>query len=227
MVRTTFLSHANTHRVQFWFLHYYLLHAVFVSCSNIPCTFHYMHCTMPKFSISPLCTNTLHAPLTKLLHDNIYPHCTCTNQTPLRSTNTTHTMHAIIMCVHTAHTLLCVCTPCNAKFNVHTCTPIFFHAAPNFSARSHTPIFFHAVPKFITRTSTPLFFHVVPNFSARTSMPTFFPVEPNFYISHAFYYGSCIFSVPTCTHSFLCASIPREFQCRNWGFSLNVSPFLP
>jgi hypothetical protein len=30
--------------------------------------------------------------------------------------------------------------------------------------------------------------------------------------------------VPICTHSFLCASIPREFRYRNWGFFLNFSP---
>jgi hypothetical protein len=47
---------------------------------------------------------------------------------------------------------------------------------------------------------------------------------PNFTISQAFHCASCIFSAPTCAHSFLCASIPREFRCRNWGFFLTFSP---
>jgi hypothetical protein len=71
---------------------------------------------MPNFNMTPPCTNTLRVPLTKLSWDNIYPHCVRTKKIPLRSTNTAHTTQAIIMCLHTVHTLLCVCTPHNAKF---------------------------------------------------------------------------------------------------------------
>jgi hypothetical protein len=94
----------------FWFLHYYLLRTVFVSHADIPHTFHSTRCTMPKFSTPPPRTNTLRAPLTKLSRDNIYPHCARTNQTPLRSANTAHTTHTIIMCVHTAHLIMCTHT---------------------------------------------------------------------------------------------------------------------
>jgi hypothetical protein len=76
------------------------------------------------------------------------------------------------------------------------------------------------VPKFSAHTRTPTFFRAAPKFST----PIFFRAVPNFYISQAFYCASCIFSAPTCAHSFLCASIPREFRCRNWGFCLTFSP---
>jgi hypothetical protein len=143
-------------------LEQYLLCTFFVSRGDIPRAFHSMHYTMPKFNTPPPRTNTLRAPLTKLSRDNIYPYCACTNQTPLRSTNNVHTTHAIIMCVHTVRTLLCVCRPHNAKFSVCTRTPTFFRAMPKFRARTITPTFFHAVPKFSARNSTPTFFHVTP-----------------------------------------------------------------
>jgi hypothetical protein len=108
------VSRTNIHRAEFWFLHYYLLCTIFVSRMGIPCTFHSTRCTMPKFSMPPPCTNTLCTPLTKLSRDNIYPYCACTDETPIRFANTTHTMDAIIMCVHTTHTLSCVCTPCTS-----------------------------------------------------------------------------------------------------------------
>jgi hypothetical protein len=98
----------------------------------------------------------------------------------------------------------------------------YFSARRQFLAR--TPIFFSAVPNFSTHTCTPIFFCATPNFSARTHTPIFFRVAPKFYISQAFHWASCIFSAPTCAHSFLCSSIPREFHCRNWGFFLNFSP---
>jgi hypothetical protein len=229
-VRTIFVLCANIHRTQFWFLHYYLLHKIFVSRPDILRAFYSTCCTMTKFSTLPSHTNTLRAPLTKLLYDNIFLYCTCTNQTPLRYTNTAHTTRAIIMCVHTVHTLLYICTPCNAKFNTcthtptlicvapkfnaRTYTPIFFHAAPKFSARTRTQKIFRAVPKFSTCTNTLIFFHVAPNFSARACMPIFFCVMPKF-------------SAPSCVDSFLCASNPREFPCRNWSFCLNFPQFLP
>jgi hypothetical protein len=96
-----FVSHANIHHAKFWFLHYYLLHAIFVLCTDIPCAFHSMHCTIPNFSMPPPCTNTLHASLTKLSRDNINPHCVCTNKIPLRSANMRTPLAP----------LLCVCAP--------------------------------------------------------------------------------------------------------------------
>ena len=96
----------------------------------MPRTFHSTCYFMPKFSTPPPRTNTLCAPLTKLSRDNIYPHCACTNTFSLHSANTVHTTRAIIMCVHTAHTLLCVCTSHTSIMCVHTthtllcvCTP--------------------------------------------------------------------------------------------------------
>jgi hypothetical protein len=141
-----------------------------------------MHCTMPKFSIPLPHTNTLRAPLTKRLHANIYPHCVCTNQTPLRSANIMHTTRIIIISVHTTHTFLCICTPRNDKFTTRTYTPTFFHATPKFSARTSMSIFFCAVPKFSVHTSTPMFFCAVPKFSAHISMPILFCVAPNLHI---------------------------------------------
>jgi hypothetical protein len=95
---------------------------------------------------------------------------------------------------------------------------------PKFSARNCTPTFFRAVPNFSARTNTPIYFCAVPKFSVCTSTPIFFPIVPNFYISQAFYCASCIFSVPTYAHTFLCVSIPREFCYKNWGFFLTFSP---
>jgi hypothetical protein len=87
----------------------------------------------------------------------------------MRSANTSHTTHAIIICVHCTH-LLCIFTPHNVKFSV--CT--------------HTQTFFRATPKFSMHTSTPLFFHTVLNFSACTRTLTFFLPVPNSYISQYF-----------------------------------------
>jgi hypothetical protein len=61
------------------------------------------------------------------------------------------------------------------------------------------------------------------NFSAHTCTLKFFHAVPTFTYT-SFHCASCIFSAPTCAHSFLCASIPREFRCRNWGFFLTFSP---
>jgi hypothetical protein len=219
-------------------------------------TFHSTHCTMQNF-ITPLTrSNTLRALLTKLSCDNIYPQCACTNKIFLQSRNTAHTMHAIIMHVHTMHqyyTCITQSTLRNAKFSACTHMPIFFRTMPNFSVRTHMPIFFnttpnfsertrmliffHATPNFSMRTYTPIFFRATPNFRARTRTPIFFYVAPNFsahtrttiffHISQSFHCASCIFSAPTYTHSFLCASIPCEFHCRNWGFFLTFSQCLP
>jgi hypothetical protein len=209
-MRTTFVSHTNIHRVQFWFLHYYLLRAIFVSRVDISCAFHSTHCTMPEFSTPPLRTNTLCLPLTKLSHDNIYPHCAHTNQTPLLCQYWAH---------HACHYYVC-CTPC---------TPYYAYAHRTmliFSVCTRTPTFFMCAPNFSTHTRRQ-HFSVQPKFSARTSTPIFFRAMPNFYISQAFYCATCIFSAPTYAHSFLCASIPREFRCRNWGFCLTFFPNLP
>jgi hypothetical protein len=186
-VHTTFVSRANIHHAQFWFLHYFLLCTIFVSHADILRAFHSTHCTMPNFSMLPLHTNTLHAPLTKLSH-NIHPHCACTNDNPLCSANTAHTTHSIIICVHTAHTLICVCTPCNTKFSVCTCTPTFFHATPNFSTRIYTPTFFRGLPNFSTR--TPIFFYMAPKFSARTRTTNFSVRHQNLALAPAGQYFS-------------------------------------
>jgi hypothetical protein len=197
---------------------------IFVSHTDIPHTFHSTCCTMPNFSMPPPHTNTLHAPLTKLSRDNIYPHCTRTNQTPLRSANTVHTTHAIIMCVHTTCTLLCICTLCNAKFSAHPHTnmhqnlvrvhhtPTFFRAVPKFSARTRTPTFFHTVPKFSAHTHTPTFFRAVPKFSARTHTPTFFRVVPKF-------------SARTRTPTFFHAA-PKFSACTSMPIFLHITSFL-
>jgi hypothetical protein len=132
-MRTTFVSRANMHRAQFWFLHDYPLHVIFVSRADILCAFQSTHCTMPNFRMTPTRTNTLRTQLTKLSHDNISPHYARTNQTPLCSNNTVHTTHAIKMCVYSKHTLLCVCTPCNDKFSACTNMPISCRAMPNFT----------------------------------------------------------------------------------------------
>jgi hypothetical protein len=109
-VRTTFVSCAHIHRAKFWFLHYYLLRAIFVSSVDFSCAFHSTCCTMPKFSMPSPHTTTLCAPLIKLSGDNRNAHHTHTNKIPLRSTNIDHITHAISTRVHTVHTLLCVCT---------------------------------------------------------------------------------------------------------------------
>jgi hypothetical protein len=192
---TTFVSCTNIHGAKFLFLHHYMLRTIFVMQTNIPCTFHSTCCIMPNFSTPPQCTNTLHAPLTKLLREKIYPHCVRTNQTPLRSANTAHITCALIICVHTVHTLLCACTQRNSKFIMHTLTPTFFCVAQKFSAHSRTPRFFYAMPNFSACTSTPTFFHVVPKFSAHTSTPTFFCTVPKF-------------SACTSTPTFFCA-VPK------------------
>jgi hypothetical protein len=193
------------------------MHAIFVSYVDILHAFHSIRCTMPKFIMPPLHTTMLHAPLTKLSHDNIYPHRACIKKTPMRSTNTMHTTCTIIMFVHSACTLLCICTQHNAKFSVQTHTPTFFRVEKKFSARTYTQTYFCATPKFSVHTCTPTFFRAAEKFSACNWTPTFFCAVPNlvhapahqhFYISQVVYYTSCIFSVPTCAHSFLCASIP-------------------
>jgi hypothetical protein len=157
--------------------------AIFVSSANILHAFHSTHFTMPKFSMPPPCTNTLRTPLTKLLHDNIYPHCTCTNKILVHSPKTMHTTHAIIMCVHTVcqyYACIIQSTSCNAKFSTCTHFPIFFHTAPNFNAHTYTQIFFCAAPIFSVHSSMPIFFHATPNFSVCTSMLIFFHAMPNF-----------------------------------------------
>jgi hypothetical protein len=162
------VSRANIHRTQFWFLHYFLLHAVFVSHDDIPCTFHSTHCTMPKFSTPPLRTNIL------------------------RSTNTAHTTRTIIMCVtpHNAKFSTRTHTPtffrATPKFSARTRTPTYFCAVPQFSACTRTPTFFLVVPNFSAHSHTPTFFCAAPKFSAHTSTPTFFRRVSNFYISQDF-----------------------------------------
>jgi len=111
---TTFVLCTNIHGAIFLFLHHYMLRTVFVTQADIPRTFHSTRCTMSKFSTPPQCTNTLHVPLTKLLRDNIYPHCVCTNKIPLHPVNTVHITRAIIMHVHTTHTNIT-----HALFNMH------------------------------------------------------------------------------------------------------------
>jgi hypothetical protein len=120
----------------------------FLSFVDIMHAFHSTLYTMPNFSMPPPRTNTLRAPLTKLSRDNIYPHCTHNNQTPLRYANNGYTTCTIIMCVNIVHTIFCVCTPHNLKFSTHTRTPTFFRAAPKFSSRTLTPIIFRAVLDF-------------------------------------------------------------------------------
>jgi hypothetical protein len=156
----------------------------FVSHIDITCTFHSMRYTMLMFGTPPPRTNTLRAPLTKPLCNNISPHCARTNQTPLCSTNTMHTMCTIIMCVHTAHTILCICTPRNAKFSACNYTSTFFCKVPKFSVCTHTPKFFHAVLKFNARTCTLTFFRVAPKFRVRTHTPKSFYAVPNFFTCH-------------------------------------------
>jgi hypothetical protein len=106
--------------------------------------------------------------------------------------------------------------------SVHT--NIFPHGTQNLVAHTCTLTFFYVAPKFSAHTRTLTFFCVAPKFSARTSMPISCPRSAEFYLSQAFHCASCIFSAPTCAHSFLCASIPHEFHCRNWGFCLTFSP---
>jgi hypothetical protein len=159
-------------------------------CTDILSAFHSTRYTMLKFSTLPLHTNSLRAPLTKLSRDNMYSYCAHTNQTPMHSANTVHTMHTIIMCVHTTHNLLCVFTSrtsiTHASLNPHCAmlnlvrTPIFFCAMPKFSAHTHTPKFFHVTPKFSAHTRTPTFFCAVPKFSAHTHTPTFFSCGTKF-----------------------------------------------
>jgi hypothetical protein len=112
----------------------------YVSHANIPHIFHSTCYIIPKSSKPPMRTNTLRASLTKLSCDNINPHCMHTNKISLRSTNTVHTTCAIIMCVHTAHNLLCVCTPrtsiMHASLNLH-------HRMLNLACNSHANIFLH------------------------------------------------------------------------------------
>jgi hypothetical protein len=162
---------------------WYPLRPVFVLHADIPRAFHLTHCTMPKFSTPPPCTNTCVHYLQNC-HVITYTHIT-----------------------HAPTNFLCalpiLCTPR---------TPLlFFHVAPKFSAHTRTPTLSRTVSKFSLRASTPLFFRVM----------------PNFYVSQYFYYTSHVFSAPTCAHSFLCASIPHEFRCKNWGFCLTFYPFLP
>jgi hypothetical protein len=107
---TLLFCRAPISTTQFWFLHYSLLHAIFVSCTDIPHTFHSMHCTMPEFSMLQPHTNTLHTPLTKLSCNNIYPYCACTNQTPLCFANTAHHALHYYVCAHRAHLITCMNT---------------------------------------------------------------------------------------------------------------------
>jgi hypothetical protein len=137
---------------------------VFVLRIDILCAFHSTRCTMLEFSMSPLRTKTLCAPLTKLSRDNIYSHCARNYQTPLHYANTARTTCTIIMNVHTMHTSYAYAHCAMLKLS-HTPTHKHFSARrPKFSAHTCTLTFFHAVPKFSVCTSMPTFFHAVTNF---------------------------------------------------------------
>jgi hypothetical protein len=143
----------------------------FGSCTNTRCA--QFLCRMPifrahfslrivpcKILVCPhLHTSTPPTPLIKLSCNTIDPHCAHTNKIPLRSVNTLHTTHTIIIRVHTTrssimqaplnlhHAMLnLVRTPMHQYFSriatlhcatrnlvVQTCAPIFFvhyHFAP-------------------------------------------------------------------------------------------------
>jgi hypothetical protein len=67
--------------------------------------------------------------------------------------------------------LLCLCTPHNAKFRAHSYTPTFFRAEPKFSAHPRTLTFFCVTPKFNAHTCTLTFFRATPKLSVRISTP--------------------------------------------------------
>jgi hypothetical protein len=170
------------------------VHAVCVAHTNIPRELYSTRCTMPSLVCLTVHQYFAHAPFTKLSCDNIYPHCACTNKTPLYSTNTTHTTRAII---------------------------IFLWTPKIYCAHLHTNIFPRDAQNLV---HTPTFFHAVSNFYRAHLHTNIFPCSVEFLHISRFYRATCIFSVPTHAHSFLCASIPCEFYCRNWGFFLTFSP---
>jgi hypothetical protein len=77
---------------------------------------------------------------------------------------------------------------------------------------------------FSVRSSTPLFFRAIPNFYLVHPHANIFLRNAKSHLSQYFHCATCNFSAPNCAHSPLCASIPREFCCRNWGFFLTFSP---
>jgi hypothetical protein len=117
--------------------------------------------------------------------------------------------------------ILCVRTPNphHAVLNlVHTSAHCYFlrittlhHATLNLSVHTHAPIF------SVHYQSTPC--------SAKFKCAH--PHANIFHASQAFHRASCIFSAHTYAHSFLCASIPREFCCINWAFCQTFSQFSP
>jgi hypothetical protein len=116
----------------------------FVSRTNIPCTFYSTCCTMPKFS-------TPHRAQIHCAHHSLncrmttHIHIACAQTKFLCALPTLRTLHA---------SLLCVCTPHNAKFITCSCTPTFFRTMPKFSRHTCTLTFFHVAPKFSAHTCT-------------------------------------------------------------------------
>jgi hypothetical protein len=106
-----------------------------------------------------------------------------------------------------------VCTLTHQNFSAWHQNLLRTLAHQHFSARR---------PKFSAHTYTPTFFRTVSKFLSHTNI---FPRSVQFLYITSFYCASCIFSAPTYAHSFFCASIPREFHCRNWGFFLTFSQF--
>jgi hypothetical protein len=75
-----------------------------------------------------------------------------------------HTPYVPLLGMFTPRTLLCVCTPCNAKFNACTRTPIFISTRrQNLRAHLHANIF-RVAPKFSMHTNMPISCHTVTNF---------------------------------------------------------------
>jgi hypothetical protein len=100
------------------------------------------------------------------------------------------------------------------NLGVHTRVPLFshittlHHTMPSLSVHTHTMLFSSQYHSALRNT----------NLSAHTCAPIFSVRHKIFIAHHAFL-------VRTPTHSFLYASIPHEFHCRNWGFCQNFSQF--
>jgi len=215
----------------------FLLHA------NIPCTFYSTHYTMPNFSIPSWCTSTSRAPLIKLLGDK---HILTLRSHQQKSSALyqffTHYECHYYACAHHARQYYACATqsaPHNDKFSAQTHTPIFsvhYYSAPHNTkfrcAHPRAIIFshYHSSPhnaKFKCAHPHNVIFFAIPLCTAQHKFKCAHLCTNIFHASQDFHCTSCIFSAHTYARSFLYASIPREFHCRNWGFCQNFSQFSP